>query len=269
MNKNTFSLTLILTVIILIVFYVALQFHWFGIANGTGAVFCEASRNTLIIQPVNSFSNIGFVLSGLYCAWLISYSSNIKNNAFYTNAFIPKFYCIITVLLGPCSMAMHATETSLGGLCDMNSMYLFAAFMFTYAITRFYKLSSLLFIIIYSCCMLLCNIAGQFTTVFGIDFYAGSAAFGLVCVLGMLFEFFNFKKYKIDIQFKYAVFCSISFLIAFGVWHFGKNGHCFCNPTSWFQWHGVWHLLCSLSTFYLFKYYVSEEMEQTDAAKID
>ncbi|MBK6274407.1 MAG: ceramidase domain-containing protein [Saprospirales bacterium] len=261
MNKNTFKITLVLTVIVLIVFYVALQFHWFGVANGTGAVFCEASRNTLFIQPVNSFSNIGFVLSGLYCAYLISNSTEIKNNFFYAHPFIAKFYCIITVLLGPCSMAMHATETSLGGLFDMNSMYLFAAFMFSYAITRFYKLSNLLFTFIYILIIVLCNIAGQYRTVFGVDFYAGSAAFGLVCVLGMLFELLNFKKNKIDIHFKYAVLCSVSFLLAFGVWHFGKNGHCFCNPTSWFQWHGVWHLLCGLSTYFLFRYYISEDLE--------
>jgi hypothetical protein len=158
-------------------------------------------------------------------------------------------------------MAMHATETSLGGLFDMNSMYLFAAFMFSYAITRFYKLSNLVFTVIYILLIVLCNIAGRYRTIFGIDFYAGSAAFGLVCVLGMLFEFLNFKKNKINIEFKYAVFCSISFLIAFGIWHFGFNGHCFCNPTSWFQWHGVWHLLCGLSTYFLFRFYISEDLE--------
>jgi hypothetical protein len=78
MNKNTFNVTLVLTLIVLIVFFFALQFHWFGVSNGTGAVFCETSTNGLIIQPVNSFSNIGFVLSGLYCAWLISNTSKAK-----------------------------------------------------------------------------------------------------------------------------------------------------------------------------------------------
>lgn len=262
MNKYTFRITIFLTLLVCILFYVALLYGWFGITNGTGNDFCEAARNGLILQPVNSFSNIGFVLSGLYCAWYLSNTKKIKNNIFFTDAIIPKFYCLIVVLLGPCSMAMHATETSLGGLFDMNSMYLFSGFMFTYAITRFYKLPSFVFILTFLFCLIFCNIAGQYRTVFGIDFYAGSASFGLFCVLGMLFELLNYKKNKINIQFKYAVYCSLTFGIAFGVWHFGRNGHCFCDPNSLFQWHGVWHLLCGLSTLFLFKYYISEEIEK-------
>lgn len=261
MNKNTFRFIAIFTIVILVLFYVSLVSHWFGISSGVGSNFCEASSAGLIIQPVNSFSNIGFVISGLYCAWYISNTTNIKNNVFFTTSFMAKFFCAVVVLLGPCSMAMHATETSLGGLFDMNSMYLFAGFMFSYALTRYYKLQNLTFALIYFSCVIFCNIAGRFHTVFGIDFYAGSAAFGLFCVLGMLFEYLNLKKNKIQIQFKYAIYCSLTFLIAFGVWHFGYDGHCFCNPNSLFQWHGVWHLMSALSTFFLFRYYISEDIE--------
>lgn len=269
MNKKILRITIPFTVVILTLFYFALITHWFGMPMNVGGNFCEAARDGLILQPVNSYSNIGFVISGLYCAWYLSHSGIIKNNPFYRSTFIPVFFCVMTVALGPCSMAMHATETHLGGLFDMNSMYVFAAFMFTYAITRFYKLRAWMFLVLYVSCIVFCNIMGLYHTVFGVDFYPGNAAFGLICVLGMLFEFLNFKKNKPVIAFKYAVYCSAAFLIAFGVWHFGYDGNCFCNPNSWFQWHGVWHLLCSLSTFYLFKYYVSEEMEQADAAKID
>lgn len=262
MNKYTFRITSSITIIVVVLFYIALVSHWFGVANGTGAVFCEAAHKGLVLQPVNSFSNIGFIISGLYCAHHLSKTKSIKNNAFYTTPFISKFYCIVVVLLGPCSMAMHATETSLGGLFDMNSMYLFAAFMFTYAITRFYKLPSVIFVLTYVLCLVLCNIAGRYRTVFGFDFYAGSFVFGLFCVLGMLYEYLHYKKNNINIQFKYAIYCSLSFIIAFVVWHFGTDGHCFCNPNSWFQWHGVWHLLCALSTFFLFRYYISEDISK-------
>ncbi len=258
MNKYTFRITLIATIVVIVLFYIALISGWFGIINGNGSNFCEAAREGIIKQPSNSFSNIGFVISGLYCAWILSNTKVEKNNSFYTNTIIPKFYCIIVVLLGPCSMAMHATETSLGGLFDMNSMYLFAAFMFTYSVVRYYKLSSTIFIITYLMCLVICNIAGQITYELGIDFYLGSAVFGLFCVLGMLYEFLNFRNRRINIQFKYAVYCSLTFLLAFYVWHFGWDGHCYCHPNSWFQWHGVWHLLCSLSTFFMFKYYISE-----------
>ena len=262
MLKNTFSITLVFTGIVLVLFYIALSSGWFGSPQGVGGNFCEDPGNGLILQPANSFSNIGFILSGISCAWILSHRDVNQTGFFFKHPFIPLFYCLITVLLGPCSMAMHATETRIGGLFDMNSMYLFGSFMFAFALARYYNLNSLIFISIYFVSLILCNIAGTYRTVFGFDFYAGSAAFGLVCCLGMLFEYLNLKKNRPVVQFKYAIFCSLSFLIAFFVWHFGWDGHCFCNPTSLFQWHGVWHLLCGLSTFFLFRYYISEEIPQ-------
>lgn len=262
MLKNTFKYTLEFTAFILLMFYIALTSGWFGIPSGAGANFCEAARDGLIKQPVNSYSNIGFVISGISCAWILSHSAINKTGFFFKHPFIPLFYCLVTVLLGPCSMAMHATEASIAGLFDMNSMYLFGSFMLSFALARYYNLSSFIFVSIYFTSLILCNIAGTYRTLFGFDFYPGSAAFGLVCSLGMLFEFLNFKKHRPVVQFKYAVYCSLSFLIAFFVWHFGWDGHCYCNPNSWFQWHGVWHLLCGLSTFFLFKYYISEEISE-------
>ncbi len=258
--KNTYRNTIVFTIIILVLFCFALMKRWFGVPNGTGSDFCELAKHSFIIQPVNSFSNIGFVLSGIYCSWLMSNPSNYKNNFFFTHPFISNFFCMITVLLGPCSMAMHATETTLGGLFDMNSMYLFAGFMFAYAITRYYKLSNFHFLILYILNMVVCNFIGQYRTLFGLAFYPGSAVFGFICAMGMFYEYLNYSKQHHVIEFKYAVYCSISFLVAFGVWQFGRTGHCFCNPTSWFQWHGVWHLLCGLSTYFLFKYYISEDV---------
>ncbi|HNC73117.1 MAG TPA: ceramidase domain-containing protein [Chitinophagales bacterium] len=259
MIKNAFKISIVFTVFILLLFYIAISTAWFGISTGVGGDFCEAARNGLIKQPANSYSNIGFLISGLACAWILSHKDIDKSGAFFKHPFIPLFYCLITILLGPCSMAMHATETALGGLFDMNSMYLFGSFMFAFALARYYKLHSFVFVILYFSSVFLCNYAGTFKTVFGYNFFPGSAAFGVVCVLGMLFEILNYKKNKPDIQFKYAIYCSLSFLVGFGVWQFGYDGHCFCNPNSLFQWHGVWHLLCALSTYFLFQFYISEK----------
>ncbi|HPA35647.1 MAG TPA: ceramidase domain-containing protein [Chitinophagales bacterium] len=260
MLKYTFRIAVLFTVLVISLFYIALTSGWFGITDGTGGNFCEATRNGLILQPANSYSNIGFVISGLYGAWILSHRNINTSGYFFKHPFIPVFFCLVTILLGPCSMAMHATETRTGGLFDMNSMYLFGSFMFSYALSRFYSLSTFVFIGLYFAVVALCNIAGSYRSVFGLDFYPGSAAFGLVCIIGMLFEYLNLKKHRPVMEFKYAVYCSVSFIVAFGVWQFGWDGHCFCNPDSLFQWHGVWHLLCALSTFFLFRYYTSEKL---------
>lgn len=262
-KENIFLVTSLIAIVTIIIFFIAVKFNWFGIPNGIGGEFCEAANGSFFLQPTNTISNLGFVLSGLYCARILSKNNSNFNNAFLNSKFIGVFFCISTILLGPCSAAMHATETSLGGLFDMNSMYLFAGFMFAYALKRYLKLSSLLFATIYFLVLIICNIAGSYKSFFGLDFYAGSATFGVFCVLGILIEFLYFKTFKVNIRFKFAVLCSLSFIIAFIVWHFGKDGHCFCNPDSLFQWHGVWHILCGLSTYFIFKYYTSENIIQT------
>ncbi len=259
MLKNALYLTLAFTVIVLAIFYFALQYGWFGVSDNVGGNFCEAAREGLVKQPINTYSNIGFITSGIACAWLLSHGNLNKTGYFFKHPFIPLFFCLLVVLLGPCSMAMHATEARLGGLFDMNSMYLFGSFMMAYALVRYYALPSVIFIIIFLLSLLLCNVAGTYKTTFGINFFPGNAAFGLVCTMGMLFEYLFYKKYKPIILFKYAIYCTLCFVAGFSVWQFGYDGSCFCHPYSWFQWHGVWHLLCSLSTFFLFKYYISEE----------
>ncbi len=259
LRNNTFLLTALFAVFLLLLFFIALTCHWFGSAIGVGGNFCEAARNGLLVQPVNTISNIGFITAGLYCAKLITYSTETRNNIFYTTSFFPVFFCFLIVLLGPCSAAMHATETRIGGRLDMNSMYLFSGFMLAYSSSRLFKMKPVYFTLIFALSIIFCNIAGLYHTVFGLDFYPGNAAFGLTASLGMVFEFLNYKKNKPVIQFRYALYCSISFLVAFGLWHFGYDGHCFCHPYSWFQWHGVWHLLCALSAYFLFRYYISED----------
>ncbi|HOU47032.1 MAG TPA: hypothetical protein PLL99_04460, partial [Chitinophagales bacterium] len=73
MLKNAFYLTLAFTVIILAVFYFALQYGWFGASDNVGGIFCEAAREGLVKQPINTYSNIGFITSGIVCAWLLSH----------------------------------------------------------------------------------------------------------------------------------------------------------------------------------------------------
>lgn len=231
----------------------------FGITNGTGGDFCEASRTgKLILQPINSWSNIGFAIAGLYAAYQMD-SKSIKNdNIFYNNNFFAKFICGLMVLLAPCSMAMHATETSLGGLFDMNSMYLIAGFMVGYSFVRYYNLPMPFFFIFFFICLAIGNTAPLLHKVIPIKFYLGNLAFGLMCFVGLLHEFLYHHKKIVHAKIKYAVWCGLTFIIAFIIWNFGKDGTCLCYPFSPFQLHGVWHILCALSVYLLFRYYISE-----------
>lgn len=259
MRINTFYSTIIVFILSAFLIGYMIVNALFGETDGTGGVFCEAARHGhLILQPVNSWSNIGFVLAGLTASWQLTYGQSPKNNLFYKSSFFAKFICGLMVLLGPASMAMHATETSLGGLFDMNSMYMIAGFMCGYALVRYYKLPIHFFFIIFFICLIIGNASPQLHKIINIDFFLGNLAFGTMCFVGLLHEFLYHKKYKGTAKIKFAVYCAITFVVAFIIWNFGRNGSCLCFPESPFQLHAVWHLLCALSVYFLFRYYISE-----------
>ncbi len=47
-------------------------------------------------------------------------------------------------------------------------------------------------------------------------------------------------------------------VVASTVWRFGRDGHPWCDPTSVFQWHGLWHVLCAVAAYLLFRHYAAE-----------
>lgn len=105
----------------------AVRFGWLGADVDRGAEFCEAAAGR-VRQPVNTLSNLGFVVAGLAIAREAGRLPGVGTA-----------YACLVVLLGPASMAMHATESALGGHLDMLSMYLLATFAVAYAAMRLWR----------------------------------------------------------------------------------------------------------------------------------
>ena len=103
----------------LVLMYVAAREGWLGPDVGRGDGFCEAARPGWLRQPANSLSNLGFVLAGLLIGWHARLPSGRL-----ARPGLAASYAVVVVLLGPGSMAMHATQTELGGRLDQASMYL-------------------------------------------------------------------------------------------------------------------------------------------------
>lgn len=96
-----------------------LHFSCFGVSNGNGGAKVKRSTYFTTFQFL---VKSGFVFFGLLAAWQITYrkDSIVLHNAFSKSTFFAKFLTSMMVLLGPCSMAIDATETNLGGLFDMD-----------------------------------------------------------------------------------------------------------------------------------------------------
>jgi hypothetical protein len=260
-KMSTLKATLIAAIISHALVVLAVIFAWLGPAAGVGGNFCEAAREGLIKQPSNTISNIAFAIFGILAAYQLDknkFSGNI--NAITQSNFFPKFLCILMVLLSPGSMAMHATETYMGGYFDMLSMYLIAALMFSYGLERFFHLSIWQFVAIFAVTIVICHIFHfRFNHIhFPLVGFSGNFIFGVFLVGAMIFEVLNHYMNKTDVEFKWALYAMLTFVVSFLIWLTGRNDHPWCHPYSYLQAHAIWHILDATALYFLFRFYTSE-----------
>ncbi len=260
-NKTIFLFPLSTAIITMALLFMAIVNGWFGEPTGVGSVFCEADRPGLIKQPVNTWSNLGFIFTGLYIGWVLARGKYNRNkNSLTQKIFYGAFFSSLVVYLGPGSMAMHATTTTIGGFLDMFSMYLIAAFLVSYAVERFFNLSPLYFLLIFVSVLSFCIWANFQNVHFIFDFF-GNTVFAFFICTAILIEALNIFVRKMEHESKWAFLSLGALLLAFFIWNLWQNETTLCDPYSLIQGHGIWHLLNAVSLYFLFRYYVSEHAE--------
>ena len=126
---------------------------------GKPSRWCEMTQPGLVREPINTFSNLGFIVIGLLILIQIgrdeSRATQSTNNPIIGRDLYAQFYGIAVIFLGPGSMAMHATHTNWGGWIDRVSMVCYITFPVCYNLARAFKWSKKTFSIVY----LITNIA--------------------------------------------------------------------------------------------------------------
>jgi uncharacterized membrane protein len=260
-NKLIFIIPLIVAVVSMILLFLGLINGWFGTQSGVAKEFCEGTRPGLIKQPYNTWSNIGFIISGLCIGWLLMTRRFAHNNNSITQSPIyGTFYASIIVFLGPASMAMHGSLGELGGFFDMLSMYLVASFTVAYASERFWSLKPLHFVIIFLVLLTFCIWADGQSYHIIFDFF-GDTVFLVLISITVIIETLNSFVKKVQHS-KGWIFGAFAALIsAFLIWIVSQTGTSLCYPYSPLQGHAAWHILDAVSAFCLFMYYASEHTE--------
>jgi hypothetical protein len=163
--------------------------------------------------------------------------------------------CIV-VLLGPCSAAMHATQSTLGGHLDLLSMYLIAAFAVAYATMRLLRGGTRLLVGVFLGAVAGCELAGAWDVTLPVVMHPGNAAFGLLLLVAAALEIAVIRRggTRSAAGYAYAAFATI--LVAFVIWNVTKTW--LCDPHSPLQGHAAWHLLCAVSAYLLYRYYAGE-----------
>ena len=267
-QKYVFPVVVVVAIIAFALFMVSLVNGWFGPWANTGGDFCEASHPGLIKQPANTWSNLGFMLAGLAIAWQLTRGTFSANRNTITQSFFyGTFYACIVVLLGPGSMAMHATEAAIGGWFDMLSMYLICSYSFAYALERYFKFNPVWFSLIFAVALGSCLYVQTLPFRAPIVGFMGNFIFATYITLTVVFELLNTFQLKLAHEKKYGLLSLGSLLLAFAIWNMWKNDSYMCDPQSLIQGHAIWHLLDALAAYFLFRFYASEHRDGTPLKK--
>ena len=235
----------------------AARFGWLGPDVGRGDGFCEASRPGWIRQPANTWSNLAFVIAGLAVAW---YAADRVRLGLTLGAHpgLATAYAVLVVLLGPGSMAMHATQSDLGGHLDLLSMFLVSGFALAYALMRFLHRGPGLMAAVFVVAVVLgmaVHLRGGSVAVLG---HLGNAAFAaqLWVAVGLEVALIRRRSPRQDVWFGVASLATLT--LAFMIWTTGQRDHAWCNPDTLLQQHGAWHVLCAVAAYLLFRHYAAE-----------
>jgi hypothetical protein len=252
--------TILTTIVSLFVFFVALNGHWFGEFSGAGDVFCEKTHDGLVKQPANTWSNLMFIFGGLLSA-LVIYKGKFESSdsPIFNQFFYGIFFCNFFVLLGPGSMAMHASMTNIGGFFDMLSMYLICSFTFAYSILRYFKLSKGGFLLLFIVNMSICLTAHFLKLEVPLVHFSGNLAFAIFLILMAITEIFIVYKKKIKHDQFFAWAALICILLSFTIWNLTQTGSSLCDPSAIIQGHAIWHILDAVALGLLFRYYISQK----------
>jgi hypothetical protein len=238
---------------------------WLGPDVGRGTNFCEASRDWAVRQPANTFSNLGFVAAGLLIAWHAGLRSQVGAGRREHRHLATVMACIV-VLLGPGSAAMHATQSALGGHLDLLSMYLIASFAAAYALMRWRRGGTRLFVATFVAGVAFCELVSLWPAELPVVRHSGNVAFGLLLVVATVLEILIIRRADSVITSRYAYASLVSMLTAFAIWNATNAG--LCDPSSPVQGHAAWHLLSAVAAYLLYRYYASEHAIEPESGPV-
>jgi hypothetical protein len=235
----------------------AARWAWLGPDVGRGSSFCETPRDGWVVQPANTWSNLGFVLAGLAVAW---YAGDRLRLGLTLGAHpgLATAYAVLVVLLGPGSMAMHATQSEVGGHLDLLSMFFVSGFALGYAAMRVWRRGPVFLAVAFPLLVavgMAVYLAGGPVPVVN---HAGNAAFSVMLVLAIALEVVLWRRREVRQDTRFGLAAVGTLVVASTVWRFGRDGHPWCDPTSVLQWHGLWHVLCAVAAYLLFRHYAAE-----------
>lgn len=218
-----------------------------------------------IRQPVNTWSDLGFVAAGLIIFYMLGAArlNGVEaKNPLQITSFYSIVYGFLVVYLGPGSMYYHASTKKWGGWLDNMSMVFWTFFLVIYVIARGTDLDQGIAALIWVGAVVLAGlliwfVEGSGKYVFGV----AVAVWGVLEIVILIAQATGGSVMGLHREeWGWLPAAAISFGLAIFIWLRSKDGKPWCYPNSWAQGHAAWHFLSALSAFFIFLYLRSEVM---------
>ncbi len=240
MGRRAVAVVIVVNALFLAVLACWAKAGWPGKPNHLtfgNAFYCEAFRPGWVRQPANTFSNIGFIAMGLYLA---TRAKSWRGAAF----------ALIISLLGPGSMALHASMTALGGGIDVSSMFIFIGFATAHDAARLSSIVDRNFAPVLAATCVVMTALGIWGHEFGPRLFAA-----LIAVFLLLDALVAFRKAGAARDRRRLALGTGFFFAGYACWLLSEKSTSFwCSPYSWFQGHAAWHLFCALAAGSIYWY---------------
>ena len=192
-----FYIALSISFIFLFVFFILSSFGLIQSSEGASLIgeasrWCERVSGGLFREPLNTLSNLGFMIVGLYMFWVICSDKQDSTNPFIGITPISVLYASVVIYLGPGSMLMHGTNTEWGGWADNLSMIMFIILPWLYNIYSMSSWTSKQLLSIYISMVIIYSIWRWFTDWgLGINFNLFGVSIGLWAISETLYRFWS------------------------------------------------------------------------------
>lgn len=234
---------------------------WPGVVGSSGMEFCEELASGMIKQPANAWSNVGFMVAGIgvgmHAAGVAAGRRLPRaRNRMTGNPLYPILYATAAALVGPMSLALHASATTWGGKIDILSMFAWASFCVVYAGARLQGLSDTQFVRGFVAVLALLTTVFLASPIPG----SGSVLFGVAVTAFGILEAWNWRRHpEVGIDRRWLFATIAIFGTALFIWWMSRTGNPWCDPHSLLQGHAVWHVLNSFAMVTVYVYFCSEE----------
>jgi len=213
------------------------------------ACFCETVSTGFIRQPINAYTNLGYIIVGILILIYLKKTSIEKSTTAAISGLprkLLKLFGIAYIAVGIGSFIYHASFIFLGEELDDDSMYMIAIFLVLFEAARIRKLSLRQFLWIY----VLMNFAFEAIIYFFPLVRGGLFVFLMFVALGI--ELVARRMLSIYNEVRLTDHANLIFLAGYFFWILDKS-HAFCYPNSFFQGHAIWHLLTAYAGWVMFK----------------